>query len=153
MSENREFYTFRGYTIRQFEQELTPSMEDYLEMIFRLSQDEGYTRINELAAALNVQPSSASKMVQKLTGADYLKYEKYSIIKLTEKGRKVGSFLLQRHNTIESFLQIIGVTRGILEDTEKIEHNISNHTLECIATLVDFFQQNPQVREMLKKHR
>lgn len=149
MSKKKEFYTFRGYTIKEYKRELTASMEDYLEMIYRLSQAEGYTRINELASAVNVQPSSASKMVQKLTEANFLKYEKYSIIKLTKKGNEMGSFLLKRHNTIESFLKHIGVTEGILEDTEKIEHNISNHTMERIAALVELFDKHPEILRLL----
>ena len=39
-------------------------MEDYLEMIYRLSKENGYTRINELSNALNVQPPSATRMVK-----------------------------------------------------------------------------------------
>lgn len=57
-----EFYTFREY----MDKNLTASMEDYIEMIYRLSKDSGYTRIQELAKSLNVQPPSATKMIQKI---------------------------------------------------------------------------------------
>jgi Mn-dependent DtxR family transcriptional regulator len=43
-------------------------------------------------------------MVQKLTEAGFLKYEKYGIIFLTDQGREIGEFLLKRHNIIEKFL-------------------------------------------------
>ena len=44
---------------------LTASMEDYLEMIYRIHKEEGYVRMNQLARKkLNVRPSSASKTVQ-----------------------------------------------------------------------------------------
>lgn len=139
-----QFRTFRGYAL--LEQEigaLTPSMEDYLEMIYRLAQKNGYTRIQELAAALNVQPSSATKMVQRLAEASYLIYEKYGVIRLTPSGSQIGRRLLARHNTLAEFLKIIGATSHLLEDTEKIEHNLSHEALTCISRLVHFFREHP----------
>ena len=53
---------------------LTPAMEDYLEMVFRSSEEQGYLRLNELAESLNVRASSASKMVQKLGEYGLIKY-------------------------------------------------------------------------------
>jgi DtxR family Mn-dependent transcriptional regulator len=142
--ETDEFYTFRGYTIQTRDnQGLTPSMEDYLEMIYRLSQEKGYTRMNDLAAALNVQPPSAHKMVRKLAKAKYLHYEKYGLIELLPIGHQLGSQLLERHKTLEEFLQLLGVTTNILQDTEKIEHSVSEETLHCIFAFVQFAKKSP----------
>lgn len=152
-SQNDEFYTFRGYTLlSKVEKILTASMEDYLEMIYRLSREKGYTRINDLATTLNVQPPSASKMVQKLTDLNFLQYEKYGIIKLTESGENLGRYLLERHNTLQDFLRIIGVTEGLLEETEKIEHNVSEHTMQRIMELVGFIKENPSWQIEFKQY-
>lgn len=152
-SNKDEFYTFRGYHLISREgKTLTASMEDYLEMIYRLSRQNGYTRINDLATALNVQPPSASKMVQKLTELKFLQYEKYGIIKLTKEGEDLGCYLLERHNTLEEFLRIIGVTEGLLEETEKIEHNVSEHTMCKIMELVGFIKENPGWRKNFEKY-
>lgn len=137
-----EFYTFRGYTIKHHG--LSPSMEDYLEMIFRLTRDKSYTRINDLASALNVQPPSATKMVQKLAELSYLKYEKYGTIELTSKGKEVGTMLFKRHEALENFLNLIGVEKNTLKDTEKIEHNLSDETLSCIFKLTEFLKTSPE---------
>lgn len=137
------FYTVRGYALLgQDNNAMTPSMEDYLEMIFRLSQKKGYVRIGDLAESVNVQPPSASKMVQKLAEMGYVVYEKYGIIHLTEQGDVLGEYLLDRHQTIEKFLMIIGVQNNILEETEKIEHGISEETLRCIKYFTCFFLEN-----------
>ncbi|ATW26422.1 transcriptional regulator MntR [Candidatus Formimonas warabiya] len=146
---NNEFYTFRGYAKQH--QGLTPSMEDYLEMIFRLSQNKFYTRINDLASALNVQPPSATKMVQKLAELNYLKYEKYGIIELTPVGIEVGRLLLKRHEKLETFLRLLGVQENVLEDTEKIEHSLSEETLECICHFVEFMQATPAYVDAFQK--
>ena len=92
--DNMEFHTYRGYELlRQEKFHLSPSMEDYLEMIYRTCKKQGYIRVTNLAQLLNVQASSATKTVQKLTEMGLLAYEKYGIIQLTEEGKKIGDFL------------------------------------------------------------
>src|SRR5699024_5539714 len=87
----------------------TPSMEDYIEQIYNLIQTKGYSRVADLAEALNVHPSSVTKMVQKLDKDDYLDYEKYRGFILTETGNKIGEKLVFRHDLLEQFLEVIGV--------------------------------------------
>lgn len=141
---DEDFFTFREYMKREYDF-LTASMEDYLEMIFRLSRDSGFTRVHDLAESLNVQPPSATKMVQKLAELKLIKYEKYGIIVLTEEGKKTGCALLERHNIIESFLKLIGISHGVLEETEKIEHTISAETLEYLSDFINYIQEHPQI--------
>jgi DtxR family Mn-dependent transcriptional regulator len=145
MSENhREFRTVRGYQIKQQKTNpITASMEDYLEMIYRLAGEKGYTRIGDLAGALNVQPPSASKMVQKLAEMGYLQFEKYGVIQLSKTGLSLGKYLLKRHETLELFFSLLGVTEGLLEQTEKIEHFINPETVEKILLLVEFMEEHP----------
>jgi DtxR family transcriptional regulator, Mn-dependent transcriptional regulator len=148
MNNNEEFHTVRGYQLlEQNRKSLTSAMEDYLEMIYRNSLKEGYMRINMLSELLNVQASSATKMVQKLTSLELLDYKKYGIIFLTESGREIGKYLLARHNIIETFLMLLGVEKGILIETELIEHNISTSTLHKISLLNKFFEGNTEIKK------
>lgn len=149
---SEDFYTFSGY-IRKDESLLTASMEDYVEMIYRLSISKGFTRMNDLANALNVQPPSVTKAVQKLAEQNLANYEKYGYIILTEDGQKIGDALLKRHNMIEEFLRIIGVSNSLLEETEKIEHSINEETLECISVFVSFIKNNPETKNAFEIYR
>lgn len=143
--DNSSFYTFSEY-IKNDDDILTASMQDYLEMIYRLSKDSGFTRTHELSKALNVQPPSATRMVQKLAELKLLKYQKYGILILEEKGKKIGKKLLERHNIISEFLGIIGTPEDkILEETEKIEHMISWETVGCFKNFIDFIKSNPDI--------
>ncbi|MGV8983605.1 transcriptional regulator MntR [Clostridium sp.] len=152
MSKN-DFYTFNEY-MKKDNKFLTASMEDYLEMIYRLSLNTGFTRINELSNALNVQPPSATKMVQKLAELKLLVYEKYGVLVLEEDGKKLGASLLNRHNIIENFLRILDVSEpDILEETEKIEHTLSNKTTKCFQDFVKFIKDNPQILVEYKTYR
>jgi len=126
-------------------------MEDYLEMIYRNVREGGYMRINTLAELLNVRPSSATKMVQKLASQGFLDYQRYGIISLTEKGRELGRFLLERHNIIERFLKSIGISENLLKETELIEHNVSANTLRNINYLNCFFDMHPEIVEEFEK--
>jgi len=113
----------------------------------------GFTRINDLAAALNVQPPSATRMVQKLADVGVVNYEKYGIILLSRKGKKKGKALLQRHQIIEDFLSLLGIPGDVLEETEKIEHTISAQTLDCLADFVEFFESRPEIIRAFRMYR
>ncbi len=151
MAKSDEFYTVRGYQLlNQGDRLLTSGMEDYLEMIYRAIEKEGYMRINILSERLNVKPSSATNMVQKLAKLGLLDYRKYGIIFLTEEGKKYGKFLLERHNIIEKFLNSLGITENLLAETELIEHNISVSTMKNIDLLNQFFETNPEILDSFK---
>ncbi|NGX98344.1 MAG: Fur family transcriptional regulator [Candidatus Afipia apatlaquensis] len=142
---NNDFHTFSEY-MKKEDNSLTASMEDYLEMIYRLSVNSGFTRIHELSDALNVQPPSATRMVQKLAELHFLKYEKYGVIMLEENGKVMGRSLLKRHNTIEALLRVLGVSeKAVLIETEKMEHTISDETIKCFEKYINFTENNPDI--------
>ena len=143
--DNKDFYTFSEY-MKKDDNSLTASMEDYLEMIYRLSLNTGFTRIHVLSQALNIQPSSATKMVQHLAQMGLVKYEKYGFIMLEESGKNRGKWLLKRHMIIEEFTRMVGVGDSrVLEETEKIEHMLSDDTISCFENFVEFMKNNPDI--------
>src|SRR5579875_2396869 len=123
---------------------LTPSMEDYLEKIYELILEKGYARVSDIANSLAVQPSSVTKMLQKLDENKYVSYEKYRGIVLTARGHKMGRLMKERHAMLAEFLRMLGVAEETLQkDVEGIEHHVSPKTLESLQALVVFFQENP----------
>lgn len=121
----------------------TPSMEDYLERIYKLIDEKGYARVSDIAEGLEVHPSSVTKMIQKLDKDNYLIYEKYRGLMLTPKGKKMGKRLVDRHQLLENFLTLIGVQEdNIYKDVEGIEHHLSWDSITCIETLVEYFRRD-----------
>ena len=114
------FHTLKGYQMQNIG-EITESMEDYLEMISRYIQENGYVRMSFLADKLNVRPSSASKMVGKLRDMRLVEFEKYGLITLTEKGRAVGQYLLWRHQVLNDFFCLLNHSEDELEQVELVE--------------------------------
>ena len=144
---NSDFRTVRGYQlVNQREKQLTPALEDYLEMVYRLCEENDYTRVGKLSELLNVKPSSASKMISKLASLGYVKYDRYEIIQLTDNGRETGEYLLKRHETVESFLRFIGSSNP-LEETELIEHSLSSSTVSDLNDLLEYFRLNTDVQK------
>lgn len=132
-----EFYTLKKYRLNESDQ-ITESMEDYIEMIYRISRDTGYTRVNDISKKINVSPSSTSKMMSKLKEAGIVTFPKYGIIKLTQEGLELGSYLMWRHNTIESFLCLLNGSDNEIKQAEQIEHYLNKTTVYNLEKLTHF---------------
>ncbi|HHX80152.1 MAG TPA: Fur family transcriptional regulator [Acholeplasmataceae bacterium] len=136
------FHTFSKYIKANI---LTISEEDYLEMIYRLCLIDNYTRVSDIAKALNVKPPSVSIMIKKLFNKNLIKHIDYGVIQLTEAGRKHGKELFERHESVEQFLKLLNIKGNILEETEKIEHTLSSDTISKIKLLVAFFAEKEEI--------
>jgi Mn-dependent DtxR family transcriptional regulator len=132
MSGQNEFYTLKGYSLMYDENMMTYAMEDYLEMIYRISAESQVVRIKHLSELLHVKPPSASKMAAILKEKGFLEFEKYGHITLTEKGELIGESLLYRHNLLHQFFCFINHSENELALVENIEHYIDDHTVENI---------------------
>ncbi|NLN82692.1 MAG: metal-dependent transcriptional regulator [Clostridiales bacterium] len=128
MDKISDFRTMKGYQLVDHS-EITASMEDYIEMIYRTLKSQPLVRVNDLAKKLNVRPSSVSKMANHLSRLGLIGFEKYGYIKPTEKGRVVGDYLLYRHEVLTEFLCLINNSHDELEQVEKIEHFITEKTV------------------------
>ena len=74
-----EFYTLNGYKLKS-DNNITEAMEDYIEMIYRKTIDASNISIKDLSNCLNVKPSSASKMANRLKEYNLINFEKYGLI-------------------------------------------------------------------------
>lgn len=131
------FYTMKGYE-RCSAEEMTSSMEDYLEMVCRIEAEGEPIRVGSLAASLHVRPSSASKMLNNLREAGYIDFKKYGSIMVTDKGHEEGRYLLHRHQVLQDFFCALNRTDDELEQVEKIEHYINRGTVENMERMIPF---------------
>lgn len=133
------YYTMKGYE-RANAEELTSSMEDYLEMICRMEKEGDPVRVSLVAANLHVRPSSASKMLDHLKEAGYIDFRKYGTIMVTDKGHMEGRYLLHRHQVLHEFFCALNHTDSELEQVEKIEHYINRRTMENMEQILPFLK-------------
>lgn len=140
------FYTLKGYQLNT-QIELTTAMEDYLEMIYRITLANNRIKVSDLSKRLHVKPSSVTKMLQQLNHAEYIKTEKYGDITITEKGRRMGEYLLYRHDVIHRFLCVLNHSENELEQVEKIEHFLDEKTVKNIDSLIEKLKKENPISE------
>ena len=126
---------------------LTDSIQDYLKIIYELTQDGKAASTTELAKHLGIKPASVTGMVQKLASASHalISYKKHQGVTLTEKGRKAALEVIRHHRLIETWLvQTLGYSWDeVHNEAEKLEHVISEEFEARIATAMGNPMRDP----------
>jgi DtxR family Mn-dependent transcriptional regulator len=118
---------------------MTQSLEDYLEMVSFLAEEgDGEVRLTDIASRLKVTKPSVFTALKILEEQGLLEHARYRTISLTEKGAAVAAKIRDRHSLLTQFLTtVVGVGFETAEkDACKMEHLLSEETLEKIKTLV-----------------
>ena len=125
---------------------LTPTMEDYLETIFALSEEKRAVRVKDIAKKLGVKMPTVTNMVKTLSDRGFIDYEKYEYLELTDRGATVGKEMQRRHEVLKSFLTDILKIEPERADEEacKMEHGISLSTLDRLIGFMEFIQACPR---------
>lgn len=113
---------------------LTASLEDYLEIIYILSEQGLRVGITDIAKALMVSKPSAAKAIKILKNENLVSQEKYGKILLTKEGEKAAIAVYDKHKVISKFLnKVLSVSEKTAEiDACKIEHILSKETVNGI---------------------
>jgi len=115
------------------------TIEDYVELIYIMQEEKEIVHTNDIASALDINPASVTEIFQKLSDEEYINYEKYSGVTLTEKGRRIAVKTKKKHDTLKSFLMLLGVEEKIAdEDACKIEHHVNQETMRKLKKFVKF---------------
>jgi DtxR family Mn-dependent transcriptional regulator len=127
----REVLFFRGFFV--ILNNMTQSMEDYLEMVSFLA-DEGVVRLTDIATRLGFTKSSVHSALKVLSERGLVEHKRYSPVSLTSKGLALALEIRERHNLIKNFLiHTLGVASETAErDACKMEHILSEETLDKI---------------------
>jgi len=134
-------------------EKITPSMEAYLETIKKLEKEKKVVRVKGIARRLNVKMPSVTEALKNLSDKGLVKYEKYGYIELTRKGNEVAEKMDLRHQVLFSFFtEVLGIEDKCAdEDACKIEHVISETTMERLVKFVNFIKNCWEEKNLLKK--
>ena len=126
--------------------ELTPSTQDYLKVIWNLSEwsnDPITTSI--IAERIGLRPSSVSDALRKLAERNLIHHEPYGAVSLTDSGRRHALAMVRRHRLIETFLvETLGYRWDEVHDeAETLEHAVSDLMVERIAGLLGHPDRDP----------
>jgi len=108
-SDFSRFITTIARSLRQPEElgdmvEVSPSIEDYLENIYRLQEKDGLARTKELAVKMYVSLGTITNTVEMLERQGFVTHRPYKGVRLTEEGKKIALDVIRRHRLVERLL-------------------------------------------------
>lgn len=123
---------------------ITPSLENYIEVLYELNQQDSRVRVTDLARRLSIAKSSVNQAVTLLVKLGFALHEKYGRVELTERGLAYASELQKRHRVLQTFFtDILHVDDEIAnKDACIIEHVISPATMQ---KLTEYLQSHEQI--------
>lgn len=130
-------------------EDLSDSLENYLEVILELEKIHKVARAKEIADRLDIQRGSVTGGLKALADKGYINYRPYSYITLTDKGKKVAKDITYRHNVIKDFLlKVLQIDPDVAEATAcKMEHAIDAATIERLVCFIEYIFTCPRAGE------
>lgn len=118
--------------------ELTASQENYLELIFGLSQ-RGPVRVSEIAQVAGVRLPSVTKAIGKLAEAGLVRHESYGKVEITQQGQEAARSVVRRDDCLSRLLtEVLALPKEwAAEEVCRLEHVISQEMLLRLEALVD----------------
>lgn len=118
---------------------LTPSIQDYLEVILDLSKGGESVRVTDIAKKLEVAKASVTQAINNLKDLGLVRKERYGPISLTENGKREAVKVRYKHMFISMFIsEVLKVKESIAErDACLMEHAISKETILALIDLLE----------------
>ena len=121
---------------------LHESAEMYLETIYSLSKVNSTVRSIDVAEALGYSRPSVSRAIGLLKQGGYITVAHDGCITLTDAGLQAAAHIFERHTVLTQALAALGVCPKVAaEDACRIEHVISDETMEALRAHVARMQQ------------
>jgi DtxR family Mn-dependent transcriptional regulator len=117
----------------------TPTVEDYLGVIYTLERDGEVVIGARLAEWLEVSPPTVTATVKRMIRDGWVTMDDAKEIRLTIEGRAAARSVLRRHMLAELLLaHILGVPWSqVHQEADAMEHTISPDTMERLAAKLD----------------
>ncbi|MBT8042956.1 MAG: metal-dependent transcriptional regulator [Kiritimatiellales bacterium] len=125
--------------------ELSASLEDYLEMIFFLSREDGKARPKDIAERMHVRAASVTGALKALSEKGLINYIPYASVTLTDKGREIASRIAVKHEALlHFFTQVLGIDAAEAEEFAcSMEHTIPDHILQRLVRFAEYTETCP----------
>ncbi len=122
---------------------LSASLQNYLKAIHEIVKEKQAARVKDISKYLGVGPSSVSEALRSLADREYINYEPYGIVTLTEKGQKSVEDIIKRHEIICNFFEnVLSVEKDDSENSAcKIEHEIPDDVLDKFVKFLVFMRK------------
>lgn len=111
--------------------EVSPTIEEYLEAIYKLQERNGSAKTTELAKQLKVALGTITNTIESMEKQNLIVHQPYKGVKLTAKGRKIALDVVRRHRLSERLLvDILRMEWSKAHDAAcKLEHAFADKEL------------------------
>ena len=108
--------------------EVSSTIEEYLEAIYKLEEKKGSAKTGDLAKELNVTLGTITNTIESMEKQNLITHKPYKGVKLTKKGRKIALDVVRRHRLSERLLtDILKLEWSKAHDAAcKLEHAIAD---------------------------
>ena len=120
--------------------ELTQTIEEYLEGIYRLQERWGIAKTGDLVKLFNVSPGTVTNTIERLERKGFIVHSTYKGVRLTEKGLKIALKVIRKHRLSERLLTDV-LQLEWHESHEaacQLEHSISDKIAKKIEELLGY---------------
>ena len=115
---------------------LSAIMEDYLKAIYYLQNETGErVQTSALAEYMDVEQSTVTSMMKKLSERDFVHYEPYKGVELTDTGIPIALEIIRHHRLLERYLteHLEYDWAEVHDEADRLEHHISDQFADRIA--------------------
>jgi DtxR family Mn-dependent transcriptional regulator len=125
---------------------LSASLEDYLEAIFNLADKSSVARSKDIAKLLGVSRSSVTGALRVLKEKKLANYKPYDSVTLTKAGRTAATEIVRKHNILKSFfINILGIETDIAQQAAcKAEHTLGTDVIARLLSFIEFVTKNDE---------
>jgi len=124
--------------------DLSASLEDYLEAIFNIAGQSRIARSKDIAKLLGVSKSSVTGALRVLKKKGLANYKPYDYVTLTESGRAAAAEIVRKHNILKSFFtSVLGVKPDDAHKAAcKAEHALGPGIISKLLCFITFVTES-----------
>jgi DtxR family Mn-dependent transcriptional regulator len=126
--------------------------EDLLEAIYEVSEQKGYAKSRDIAAALSITPATVTDGFKRLSDAGFVHYEPYGGVTLTDTGTLIAKRTQRSHQILDKLLRMAGVPPETADtDACIMEHGLSRDSFIALKGIVTFIEWCLEKDEIAKQ--
>ncbi len=134
-------------------EELSASLEDYLEAIHEISQMKQAARAKDISIRLGVNKSSVTGALKALSQKGLVNYAPYDIVTLTGEGSRLARLVVRRHEVFRNFLvNVLGIEKNEADGFAcRVEHALPGEVIERLSKFTEFIERLPDGDERISE--
>ena len=124
--------------------DLSASLEDYLEAIFNIADESKIARSKDIAKMLGVSKSSVTGALRVLKEKGLANHKPYGYVTLTQAGQAAAAEIARKHSILKSFfVNVLGVEADIAQEAAcKVEHTLGPGIITRLLSFIEFMTQS-----------